>query len=493
MSQLNELLLKSASELAELIRQKKLTPTEVVEAHLTRLENLNPDLNAVAESRAVQARAEAEVWTQKIAAMDDTSGLPPFAGVPFTSKEMFAIPGHKQTAGSLHRRDYYPEHEATVVKRLRDAGAILIATTNVPELGFWFECENPLYGRTNNPYDLTRTSGGSSGGEGALLGAGASPMGLGSDIGGSIRMPAAFCGVYGHKPTRRRLPLTGHFPFSDEDIHSFTPEDYPATCSGFLVRRARDLSPVYKTLRGPDGIDLQIQEAPLQPSAKDFSLGDLTIYVCKDPQFHMAHRASAEIQSSVEQTARLLEQYGATVKEWNPRFFVRAVELWFAAIKAGKIQSFEELLSPEAPLELPKEFWSLVTGKARYTFPSLFTAFLEKTVSQSSEHSAKQEELRAEVEILRAEFQAKLGTQGVLLCPTHPRTAPKHRAPWLSPFDFIFTGVFNLFEGPALSCPVGLNEQGLPLAVQLVTAPDQDERLFQLAELIESSFGGWQI
>lgn len=481
---MNELLKLGAFELAEKIRAREISPTEAVSAHVERAREVNPALNAVVEERYDLALTEAAAATEK---QPDLAELPPLFGVPFTVKEMLALEGMKSTAGSLHRRDERPAFEATVVSRLRAAGAIPIATTNVPELGLWFETDNPLYGLTRNPYDLRRTPGGSSGGEGALIGAGASPFGVGSDIGGSIRMPAAFCGIAGHKPTNRVVPLTGHFPFRREDMAGLAGELYPYTSIGPLARKARDLAPLLKLMMGPDGIDPEtIPHVALKDPVRDFA--GRRVLVCDDPIIHACRPTEDDVKAGVRNAARLFEQYGAEVEELDRRFFLRAVELWMGAVKATKDRSFGELLADGRKLTVWKELSLWALGRGRYTVPSLLTAAVENAAGDDRARlTAVVEELRG----LRAEFNRRLGDGGILLFPSHPRVAPKHKSPWLSPFDFIHSGIFNVLGNPATSVPVGLNADGLPLSVQIVAGPFRDHLTLSAAEIIEESFGGW--
>ena len=183
------LLTYSATHLARLIRNQDVSVFEVVDTHITYANQVNPALNAIVVARFAEARQEARV-AQSALKNGETVG--PFYGVPFTLKEMIELEGYPCTMGSTYYADELAEEDATVVQRLRAAGAIPIGTTNQPEMAFWCESYNPIYGRTNNPHDVSRTSGGSSGGEGAIIGSGASPFGLGSDVAGSIRIPVRF-------------------------------------------------------------------------------------------------------------------------------------------------------------------------------------------------------------------------------------------------------------------------------------------------------------
>src|SRR5262245_25147466 len=239
----------SAVRLAELIRLRKMTSREAVDAHIALAETVNPRLNAIVRTRFDEARREADAADAKTASVP-ASELPPFHGVPCTIKECFEFTRMPNSAGLLRRKDVVATKDATAVERLRHAGAIPLGVTNVSELCMWMESTNRVYGRSNNPYDPTRIVGGSSGGEGAIVGSGASPFGLGSDIGGSIRGPAFFNGVFGHKPTPGVVPNTGQYPSTEGEAA------YMLTL-GPLTRHAEDLMPVTKIIAGPDGQDEQ--------------------------------------------------------------------------------------------------------------------------------------------------------------------------------------------------------------------------------------------
>ncbi len=238
-----DLLATPVTRLVEAIRLKKLSPLELTEAHIARMEQVNPHINALAVRRFEKARAEAREATE-----NPPATLPPLHGIPFTVKEFYGIEGMPWSGGVRRFKDRLATRDSTVVSRMRKAGGILLGSSNAPEGGLWMETYNDVYGRTSNPWDSRRTCGGSSGGEGALVGSGASPIGLGSDIGGSIRIPAAFCGAFGHKPTPGRVPGTGHFPDNPGEAGKYM---------GFgpIGRSARDLALILDVISGPDGQD----------------------------------------------------------------------------------------------------------------------------------------------------------------------------------------------------------------------------------------------
>ncbi len=480
---MDEILKLGALELAEKIRQGEFTATAAVQTHIERIQSINPKINAMVENRFQQALAEARL-------VDEAKGQPqgPLAGVPFTTKELFAVEGMKTTAGTHLRKDHRNAYDATAIARLRAAGAILLGTTNVPELGFWFETDNSVYGRTNNPYDLSRTPGGSSGGEAALVSACGSAFGIGSDVGGSARQPAAFCGLFSLKPTNRLTPISGHFPYTFEEMKELKGDGYPYTTVGMMTRKAKDLRPLLQITRGPDRYDQEIRDEKLLPAEQDVT--KWTVLVCDDPVIHLTKRADPEVQQATRNAARYFEQLGATIEELDPRMFVRAVDLWSTAIRAIREKSYEEVLSPAHPLPLAREFVrALLHQPHQHTLPSLFTVLAERISFGAGGHA---QEILAELQELKKVFAAKLSGPRILICPPHPRTAPKHQAPLLAPFDFVYAGIFNVLDGPAGVVPMGLDKNGMPLSVQLVSGRLQDEMIMNASEILEMGFGGWQ-
>ena len=234
---------KSAHDLAQLIRSRVVSPVEVAEEFLARVERVNPAVNAIvtlAPDVLDRARErESELAAGKV--------VGPLHGVPLTVKDTIATAGIRSTSGSRLLADNLPDTDAPVVKRLKNAGAIILGKTNTPEMAIPYETANPLFGRTNNPYDLNRTAGGSSGGEAAALAARLSPVGIGSDLSGSIRVPAHFCGVAGLKPSTGLLPMDGHVPRAEGTL------SLGATI-GPMARRVIDLALMLNVLRHQDWV-----------------------------------------------------------------------------------------------------------------------------------------------------------------------------------------------------------------------------------------------
>jgi len=314
---------RSASDLAGAIRGGEVSSREVVQAHIDRLRAVQPRLNALAAERFEAALAEAEA-DHTIAAAGEHEALPPLLGVPCTIKESIALAGMPNCAGLLSRRDHRAAETAPAARRLLDAGAIPLAVTNVSELTLWIESHNYVYGRSRNAYDPRRAAGGSSGGEGAAVGAGGSPIGLGSDIAGSIRLPAFFNGVFGHKCSAWMVPNTGHFPAAEGEVTRML-------SLGPLARRAEDLMPALQIIAGPDGIDPFTRAVELgDPSEVD--LQGLPVVVSEQASLVPVRR---ELREARERAAAALAAAGARVRRVPLRSMRRALDYYLTAAFRG--------------------------------------------------------------------------------------------------------------------------------------------------------------
>jgi amidase len=318
----SELLTTSVRDVARMIRQRDVSPVEVVQAHLDRIATVNPLINAVVALNADTALAEAHAAEMAVLRGD---ALGPLHGVPFTVKDTIETAGLVTTAGTLARQGYVPHADATAVARLRRAGAILLGKTNVPELAMTYTTDNLVYGRTCNPWNRDCTPGGSSGGEGAIIAAGGSPLGLGSDLGGSIRIPAHFCGIVGLKPTPGRVPSSGHVPLFPGPLGAMNQ-------IGPLGRRISDLAVALAIIAGPDDRDPTTVPVPsgdcqALDSIQDRSTVPLRIAYYEDD----GHTpVTAETRAAVRAAAQALAHHGMTVEEMRPPGLGRATEIWTA-------------------------------------------------------------------------------------------------------------------------------------------------------------------
>jgi Asp-tRNA(Asn)/Glu-tRNA(Gln) amidotransferase A subunit family amidase len=300
-------LAQSATTIASNIRAGVFTSEEVVRAFITQAERTNRCMNVICDRRydagyAEARAADAEIRLRKATnrSLDD---LPPFFGVPCSIKEFFACCGMLQTSGVITRRFFRPEEDATAAKRMRDAGFIILMNTNTSELGMWYASDNPVWGRSNNAYDHRRIVGGSSGGEAALVSAGGVPLGLGSDIGGSIRIPAGFNGVFGHKPTGGLVPNTGQYPSTN----------HRCLGTGPICRYSDDLLPMLHVLRGPDGtdpacipMDLIDVQLPLALPIIESASPAIKTLRAKDPSSHKSAVDDSSVKPSHSRLQRLI-------------------------------------------------------------------------------------------------------------------------------------------------------------------------------------------
>ena len=473
---MNPLLKLGALELARNIKKGNVSPLEVVDAHIDRIEHVNPRINAVVADRFDRAREEASEAAEALTRGEEVG---PLHGVPCTIKETFALSGMPNTAGSVLRKGHISFEDSTAVARVRAAGAIPLGVTNIPEMAMWMESYNNVYGRTSNPYDLSRHPGGSSGGEAAIIGAGGSPFGLGTDIGGSIRMPAFFCGVYGHKPTGGMVPMTGHYPRGKGRVERYS-------VGGPICRRAKDLMPLLRIIAGPDGKDPDTEPMELG-EPKDVQWKDRRVYVLPNLGARLSVGPDLDQDVALKRAALVFEGKGAIVEEWRSERFRDAVLIWGAMLADGRTgPSFGEMLGQGQAPDYALEFGLSVVGMSKFTFPALVFGAAEKFIKGTDD-----DKFIAAGNALKRELHELLGDDAILLAPTHPRAAPKHNWPLLRPFDFIYTGIFNVLEVPATACPMGLGSLRMPVGVQAVGPIGGDHLTIAAALLLESETGGW--
>ncbi|XP_071298974.1 fatty-acid amide hydrolase 2 isoform X3 [Agelaius tricolor] len=438
------LLLLPARRLAELLRARQVACVEVVEAYVERIKEVNPLINAVVKDRFEEALQEARQVDKLLSEGPGDDCLEekfPLLGVPITVKEAFSLYGMPNTSGLVNRRNVIATSDATVVSRLKQAGAIPLGVTNCSELCMWYESSNRVYGRTNNPYDLQRIVGGSSGGEGSVLAAACSVVGVGSDIGGSIRMPAFFNGVFGHKPTTGVVPNDGQFPNAHGVRTSYL-------CTGPMCRYAEDLEPVLRVMAGPGVSKLKLNEKVSLEKIK----------------FHC------------------MDHDGGSI-------FVSPVDKEILQAQKKEAQRFTDLLGDHGKPVWP--LWELMkwlVGMSSHTLPAIALGLTEKLVNLNLSGKAK---LVSMGKSLQEEMEALLGPDGVLLYPSHPTVAPKHHSPICMPFNFAYTAIFNVLGLPVTQCPLGLGSEGLPLGIQLVAASYNDHLTLAVARYLEKAFGGW--
>ncbi len=464
----------SIAALTARMRAGTLSPVALVEAHIDRARALHDRLNIFIETRFEAAREEARVAESRYR----RGQAGPLAGIPFSVKEMVSVAGMPQTAGIVARRDVVAERDATVVRRLRRAGGIVLGVTNVPEGGMWMETHNRIYGRTSNPWDPTRTPGGSSGGEGALIAAGGAVFGVGSDVGGSIRIPAAFCGVPGHKPTGGLVPNTGHWP-NDGGAG-------PMLVTGPLARSADDLWLLLGLMAGPDGLDWAVERPPPSGPLMPLDLRGVRVMVAAQ---NGKVRPRPAVLDGLQRAERALAEAGARLEPPPAGLFDRSLEIYGAALDDLEAAPFDVLIGDGQRISLRRELPRLLVRRSRHTTISLSTVVLQRVADRI--FSDRLRTALSTRDALRQQLIDLLGDDGVLLHPAFPRPAPRHRTAMLRPMEFIYSGLFNALNMPSTVMPVGFASNGMPLAVQIIGAPGRDRLTVSVARSLEERLGGW--
>ncbi len=450
----------SASEMASALRARHVASLDLVEACLARIERVNPALNAVVALCAERARREAGERDLEL-----ERGLlrGPLHGVPFTLKDSHETEGVLSTGGTKGLARHLPVADSTIAKRLRAAGAVLLGKTNTPELTMSFETDNLVYGRTNNPYGLDRTSGGSSGGAAAIIAAGGVPFDIGSDTGGSVRLPSHFCGIAGLRPTSGRVPRTGHLwpPGGAADA---------LTTLGPMARRVEDLALLLPILAGPDGRDPAVVPAPLGDDWK-VEPRTLRVAVCTH---NGVVTPTPETQAAVRSAADALGNAGAKLEEARPTALERTLEVFMAVMSADGGVFLTSLLQRFGTLEPSPQVGGILA--------------LQRNAPEGVD-VARAFELWDD---FRVEMLAFLDRFDAIVCPTNALPAIPHGT-LMSVFPaFTYTMAFNLTGWPGAVVRAGTSPEGLPIGVQLVAGPWREDVALALARRVEAHTGGWQ-
>jgi Asp-tRNA(Asn)/Glu-tRNA(Gln) amidotransferase A subunit family amidase len=461
-----------------------------VHAHLDRISEINPKINAYVQVDADRALAAAKSAEAVVGRKEE---LGPLHGVPISIKSSINVAGMRCEAGTKLRAGVVAEADAPLVKRLRDAGAIVLGTTNTPELLMAWETDNLLYGRTNNPWDLSRTAGGSSGGEAAAIASGCSAGGVGSDGGGSIRVPAHFCGICGLKPTPGRIPASGHFP---QSVGPFA----LLGVVGPMARTIADLKLLFEVMQGPDIGDPSFAPVPLRWPEIGNSHDARDAAVQRRADEVVGHYASKlrvgyfeddgrtpvtrETRRAVQQAADALRAAGLEVQPFRPEGLEKARQLWwkFFGVAGGMLlgpltRGRESELSP-----ILKEFNSWAAAEPPHTGQSLLDSWIER-------------------DLIRMQILEQMRQFPVLLCPVASIPAFHHgerrweidgkNVEYLDAWSYCEW--FNLLGMPGVSVPVAQSAEGLPIGVQVVAKPWQEELALEVAECIQEQCGELQL
>ncbi len=447
--------------MVSMVREGAISPTELVEAHLRQIEARNSELNAFVSVFAESALEEARSTERAIARGEHLGAL---HGVPLTVKDSFDIAEQQTLTGSRLRTGHRASEDSAVVARLRAEGAILLGRTNTPEMLANYETDNYITGRTNNPWDLARTPGGSSGGEAAAIAAFCSPGGVGSDGGGSIRIPAHFCGIAGLKPTPGRVPVTGHFP-------GLGHPGGLTTVAGPMARTAQDLRLLFSALASFDERDAFSAPAPLvTPDTRGARIGLW-------PRFYQVP-IDPEVTGAVLQAAALFENLGFEVEPFSPTGIERAPNIW-------------GFLFSTWPQMIARRIYEGREGDVHWTLSEFWTDAVP-TAEQALLQLGSRDRMRAA--LLR-----QMEGRAAILMPVCGVPAFEHRTrQWsvegqtLKLFQATMPAVIaNVLGLPAVTIPMALSSDGLPIGVQLMGHPYGDELLLDLAIRLEEARGPW--
>jgi amidase len=447
----------SAVDMARAIRAGEHTSSKIVSSCLERIRTVNPSISAIFQ---VQADAAMQQAADADAAVAQGKPMGVLHGVPFTLKDLYDTKGVITTAGSRVWESRVPETDSTVAQRLKAAGAILLGKSNTPELSLSDECSSPVYGRTNNPFDLGRTPGGSSGGAAAIVAAGGVPFDIGSDVGGSVRLPAHFCGVAAFKPTLGRIPITGHTPAYGGVFTGFSH-------AGPIARSVDDLALLVRVLSGPDYLDPLAVEVPLgDPEAVDVPSLRVGWYT-DDGKAKVTGICGDVVHSSV---AALAER-GCTTLETSPH----------GVAEGG------DLLVRHYLYDGSDQLRTFVADWPRDQLGAELLGWLEMGLDQTIASARATNRRLAEI---RIEMTRVWQRADVLIAPVTPQVAFVHGDANGTANSWMMQG-FNLTGWPVAVVPVGQDAAGMPAGVQIVGRPWRDHEVLAVAKVIEQATGGF--
>jgi Asp-tRNA(Asn)/Glu-tRNA(Gln) amidotransferase A subunit family amidase len=463
-----ELVKLSATKLSALIRSRGVSPVEVVEAHLRRIERVNPKLNAIVTLNpdAIEQAREAEAAIMR----GEEVGL--LHGVPLTIKDTIETKELKTTSGSVLRAQHVPCEDAPAVACLKGAGAILLGKTNVPEMAIPYECDNPVFGRTNNPHDLSLTPGGSSGGEAAAISACLSPAGLGSDLSGSIRVPAHFCGIVGLKPTTGRVPGAGHFPTATGPFSL-------GAVMGPMARRVEDIGLLLSVLTAINESKSIFTSGEKKLDETRIDLRGLRIALSVDES---PSPITDETQQAVHAATHALAGAGVVVVEEKPPGIKRSIDLWPALFsRASTIQM--QSIYKEQEARAGSVVRSVLASAGKTLPPSIdefVNAWMERDV------------LRARLVQWMKETPLIIAPVGGIPAFEHGTRRVEVEEKSVSIFQtFGYSRFCNVLGLPSISIPAGRTREGLPVGVQIIGRPFAERIVLAAASIIEESLGGW--
>ncbi|XP_043595991.1 fatty-acid amide hydrolase 2-B-like isoform X2 [Bombus pyrosoma] len=476
----NPLLKLSATTLARKIRNGELSSQTVVEAYIERIKEVNPFINAVIEDRFEAALEESKICDAKLKSDDlamtaeQLEKNKPFYGVPISIKESFAVKGMSYTCGCVSKKGMKATEDAYVVQAFKNAGAIPLLVSNVPEYCVTLHTYNVLFGHTMNPYDTRKTSGGSSGGEAALISSGASVLGIGSDLIGSLRIPSFFTGIFTHKPTAGTIPLDGHFFLPDDPIVK------QMLTTGPMARYVEDLYLSMKMLAASPKCRLPaLFDEPVD-------IKNLKFYYFDSISGILGTRSTtSEIKETIHKAKQYLITKGASVEEF-PQEWLQDIS--YMMLSTFGTLNIDPILEPDSSGS-GVEFTKTILGLSQYTLMrTLMQMLIDNKGFLSPSSIAYYESAKAE---LTLKLNTMLKDNGVLICPTWCRTASFPQIMLWEVHCSIYTAIANMTSIPATQIPMGFSKDGTPLGFQVMSASYQDHLCLAVAREFEKDYCGW--
>lgn len=468
----------SATDMLAALASREISSAELTELHIARIEALDGAINAIPVRTFDRARAQAKAADARLAAGETA----PLLGLPMTLKESTQAAGLPQSAGIMAFKGYAPAGDGLLAKAVFDAGAGLLGKTNIPvALGDW-QADSPVYGRTNNPWDLTRTPGGSTGGGSAALAAGLTPLEVGSDIGGSVRVPAAYCGVYGHRPSETAIPKTGAFPLADLPNPAFL-----MGVQGPLARTAADLELLFDVLRGPElGEEVGWQQA--LPPTRHRSLGAFRVAVIDSVA---GVRASNAMQGRLDELAALLGKAGTKVEAAQPEIDLEAYFLDYARLLQVMISQGLPRADREARAVELRKLGDPVNAAQADGLLLDAHAYLELVRRREEARQAWRAFFRDwDVVIAPMALDAAFPHQAAAF-DARTLQVDNQAVPY---FHNIVFPMLAIFAGlPSTAFPAGLDSQGLPLGLQAIGPYLEDRTTLAFAQLLEREWYRFEV
>ncbi|GGP13924.1 amidase [Oceanobacillus neutriphilus] len=466
-----QILKMDAGSIATAIKKNQITSVEAVTVFIERIKEINPSINAVVEDRFSEALQEAHEADKQLQNNKSAGRL---HGVPISIKECLHVEGMKTTGGLEHRQDLIYQEDAEVVHQLKQEGAIILGKTNTPALCFCQETDNKLYGRTNNPWDVTKTAGGSSGGEGALLAAGGAAAGIGSDIGGSIRFPAHFNGVIGFKPGNAAVSVEGHFPAVQHD----------------LQKRMLTVGPMGKSVQDMQLIYEILSQSPVKPQAlRDFKIEILPL----NPGYPLSTRTG----QLLGKLANFLEKI-YNVQQIMPPYFRDSALIWQEVMSINGSKLVEDEAFNNDRSGLLRSFLREKLNQRTNVHPYLSWAIMGAKMFKPSRKRIMEitDILQQGDELLKTYFDKRL-----LILPVYYQSALAHGQVFKEIFSIRktylqympYTAYANVWGLPSLTVPVGEDEKNMPIGVQIISGTGNEDAIFRLGKLLTKRFRGYKM